>query len=175
MQIFFTSDTHFYHKNVIEYCNRPWASVEEMNEGLIERWNAKVTQEDIVFHLGDVAFCGTDRLKPIMDRLNGTEILVKGNHDRSDTAMLASGFSYVMKSLDLLLPLEFDESKFGTAIYLHHQPILDFAETSSYQNCRYHFCGHVHNKWKRQGNIINVGVDVWNYEPVTLEEIFNEL
>ena len=56
--LFFTSDTHFDHKNIIRYCNRPFSSIEEMNNFLIKRWNATVGPDDTVFHLGDVTFGG---------------------------------------------------------------------------------------------------------------------
>ena len=60
--IFFTSDTHFDHKNILRFCNRPWETVEEMNQGLIDNWNSVVGPDDIVFHLGDVSFGGNTNL-----------------------------------------------------------------------------------------------------------------
>jgi calcineurin-like phosphoesterase family protein len=62
--IFFTSDTHFWHKNVIAYCSRPYQSLEEMNQDLITRWNARVKPEDTVYHLGDVCFGPKEKLAP---------------------------------------------------------------------------------------------------------------
>ena len=55
-KIFFTSDTHFWHVNIIKYCNRPFETIEEMNETIIEKWNSKISKDDIVFNLGDFAF-----------------------------------------------------------------------------------------------------------------------
>lgn len=84
--IFFTSDTHFHHRNILEYCpgrKKEWSTVEQMNEGLIERWNSEVGPSDIVYHLGD--FTLTTRVElidPILARLNGRIRLVKGNHDK---------------------------------------------------------------------------------------------
>lgn len=69
--IWFTSDQHFYHKNVIRYCNRPFKSLEEMHETLIQNWNKVVGPTDIVYILGDFAFCGVARMKEIVSRLNG--------------------------------------------------------------------------------------------------------
>lgn len=70
-EIYFTSDTHFYHKNIIAYCERPWHSVEEMNSALIKNWNKEVSKSDIVYHLGDIAFCSGDKLEAILNSLNG--------------------------------------------------------------------------------------------------------
>lgn len=79
--IFFTSDLHFNHSNVIKWCNRPFLNVEEMNQSLIDNWNKKVSNKDIVFHLGDL-FWKYYNDKQILDALNGERIyLIPGNHD----------------------------------------------------------------------------------------------
>ena len=81
--VFFTADTHFGHKNIIKYANRPFASAEEMDSAMIERWNSKVSAEDEVYHLGDVGMNSPARLREILDSLNGKIYLVRGNHERS--------------------------------------------------------------------------------------------
>ncbi len=78
MTVWFTSDTHFAHRNVIEFCKRPFASIEEMDEEIIRRWNERVEPGDRVYHLGDFAFGDHD---PYLSRLNGMKNLVIGNHD----------------------------------------------------------------------------------------------
>ena len=80
-KIFFTSDHHFGHKNIIKFCNRPFESIDEMNEELISRWNAKVGPNDEVYHLGDFALCTTNEFTDIIGRLNGIIYLIGGNHD----------------------------------------------------------------------------------------------
>ena len=80
--IFVTSDTHFYHNNIIRYDNLPFKNPEEMNEMIIAEWNKRVQPCDEVYHLGDVFFCGKEDAKAIMDRLNGTKHLIMGNHDK---------------------------------------------------------------------------------------------
>ena len=80
-RIFVCADLHFGHKNIIAYENRPFASVEEMNERLIENWNAVVDPDDIVYVLGDVGFCGNTKLSEWISRLNGHKHLIRGNHD----------------------------------------------------------------------------------------------
>ena len=80
--IYFISDTHFYHTAIIPYCQRPFLSVDDMNEKLIENWNKVVTNEDTVYFLGDFGFSSAPKLKDITSRLNGYKIIIRGNHDR---------------------------------------------------------------------------------------------
>lgn len=79
-KIFFTSDTHFGHSNIIKFCNRPFKDAEEMDRVLIENWNNKVPEDGLVFHLGDFGWGGYQEYKKIRDQLNGKIILIKGNH-----------------------------------------------------------------------------------------------
>lgn len=92
MAIWFTSDTHFCHANVIKYCNRPFADVHEMNRELVRRWNDRVALRDTVYHLGDFAFGPKPAIAAWRRRLNGRIILVRGNHDRGAAAMRDCGF-----------------------------------------------------------------------------------
>lgn len=85
---FFTSDTHFYHSNIIWFCNRPFANVEQMNEAMIRNWNSVVGQDDVVFHLGDFCLGGSAEWIMILDRLNGHIHLVLGNHDLKNSIKL---------------------------------------------------------------------------------------
>ena len=78
--IYFTADTHFDHANIIRFCNRPFAAVEEMNETLISNWNRKVHGNDTVYILGDMFFRTTDP-EPILRQLKGKKHLITGNHD----------------------------------------------------------------------------------------------
>ena len=93
---FVVSDTHFYHDRIIEYCNRPYANAVEMNEDMIAKWNAVVSKDDIVWHLGDFAFGSKDHIKEIVSRLNGQINLVMGNHDHHKVSFYyESGFHRV--------------------------------------------------------------------------------
>ena len=80
-KVFFTSDTHFYHGNIIRFCNRPFKDVEVMNETIISNWNNTVGQDDTIFHLGDFCLGGSAEWTKILDRLNGKIYLIMGNHD----------------------------------------------------------------------------------------------
>ena len=94
--VFVTSDSHFYHENIIKYCNRPYANAAEMNEDMIAKWNAIVGKDDIVWHLGDFAFGSKDHVKEIVSRLNGRINLVMGNHDHHKVSFYyESGFHRV--------------------------------------------------------------------------------
>ena len=95
-KIWVISDTHFYHENIIKYCNRPYADAVEMNEDMITKWNAVVGKDDIVWHLGDFCFGCKERIKEIVPRLNGRINLVLGNHDRHKMSFYyESGFHRV--------------------------------------------------------------------------------
>lgn len=92
-KVWVIADTHFCHINVITYCNRPFNSVEEMDETLINNWNRVVAPDDVVYHLGDFALADRERIRNIVSRLNGVKILVMGNHDRFQPAFyISAGF-----------------------------------------------------------------------------------
>ena len=78
--LWFTSDTHFYHNVIIEYCKRPFETIEEHNQKLIDNWNAVVGLDDTVFHLGDFCLGGAPKWREIREQLNGHIILIVGNH-----------------------------------------------------------------------------------------------
>jgi calcineurin-like phosphoesterase family protein len=164
--IFFTADLHFGHQNIIKYCDRPWRKAEEMNKGLIDNWNSIVNENDEVYILGDLTLMGSDqntKLAAMLYRMKGKKHLICGNHDK-------------------LKPSDYIDIGFNSVHYpyfilnnwiLVHDPALAIAcpENSII------FCGHVHNSFGKilsaeKGRvIINVGVDVWDYIPVSLETI----
>lgn len=84
ISIFFTSDTHFCHRNIIKYCNRPFSSTKDMNDSLVENWNKVVSPNDIVFHLGDFCFGDRKTWRKYCQKLNGIKYLIQGNHDREN-------------------------------------------------------------------------------------------
>ena len=151
MKIFITSDTHFNHKNIIEYASRPFKSIEEMNEEIIKRWNNKVENGDIVIHLGDFGMGTKNEIIKLKNKLNGTIILLRGNHDHKATR--EAGFLVVKGSLEI--------EKF----ILSHSPLSKNEIPKGFINVH----GHIHEKESMNG--INVSIEKTNYEPVELEEL----
>lgn len=174
--IFLTSDTHFGHCNIIRYCNRPFNSVEEMDEKLISNWNSVVSKDSTVFHLGDFAFCGSDKMSKILSRLNGHIVLIKGNHDHLQNTILS-------KFEDVLPQLHIEIGK--KHIYLNHYPFLTYA--GAYRsNYVIQLFGHEHlgeaylNKDVSRLKMLlptqyDVGVDLNNYRPISWAEVKNKL
>lgn len=184
--IYFTSDPHYYHINVIKYCNRPFSSVEEMNEMMIKYWNDTVTPEDTVYCLGDFSMA----FRPVevfTKRLNGTKYLVPGNHDFCHSYHKKSRSAdkrkeWTQKYVDngwIVLPEQttLDIPGVATVNMCHHPYELTHASDDKYKDWRPHndgrwlLCGHVHQNWKVVDRMINVGVDVWDFKPVSVEEI----
>ena len=133
--LFFTSDTHFYHPNIIRYCNRPFNSVEEMNETLIRNWNEVVPPDGRVFHLGDFAFGGDAEWRSALSRLNGKIYLILGNHDIQNVkSEVMERFEAVTQQM--LINVD------GQKIILNHYPLLTFG--GSYHNI-WQLFGHVHS------------------------------
>ena len=151
MKIFVTSDTHFNHKKIIEYTGRPFRTVEDMNEGIITKWNNKVGKEDLIIHLGDFALGNEKEVKNIKDRLNGTILLLSGNHDHK--TIRKAGFLTIKGNLEL-----------GNLIF-SHSPLTKKDIPRGFINIH----GHIHEKESLNG--INVSVEKTNYEPLGLEEL----
>lgn len=178
MTTFFTADLHFGHANIITYCDRPFANADEMNEHLVDYWNDAVRPEDTVWVLGDVAMGKLRETLPLVGLLNGHKHLVAGNHDRcweghhkgveqATKDYLAAGFETVQQG-----PIEVE------GLLCSHFPYVDdvrhlgkFAKWQPPYQARWLLHGHVHTSWKVDAWQINVGVDVWNYTPVSREQL----
>ena len=117
-KFFVTSDQHFNHENIIKYCNRPFSSVEEMNEEMIKRWNAVVSKDDTVFVLGDFFMGRLTEIKDILPRLNGHIMLVEGNHDKDNRIATMTSYGNV-KNLGPLFSMNYR----GIDIVMGHYPI----------------------------------------------------
>ncbi|MCX6666235.1 MAG: metallophosphoesterase [Euryarchaeota archaeon] len=155
MKVFVTSDHHFCHKNIIKYCRRPFDSVEEMDLEMIKKWNKKVSVNDLVFHLGDFALTNKTNLKRIRGKLNGTIIIIPGNHDRKR----------ILKQSGFIVSIT-DTIRIKNIIF-SHRPLSDIPD--GYVNVH----GHIHEK-TTYGTRINICVDVTNYEPKPVEKYFKE-
>ena len=132
--VWFTSDSHFYHANIIKYCNRPFASVEEMNEKLIENWNSVVGKDDLVWCLGD--FClGPDQKKHIpelVSKQNGRINLILGNHDHNSVKFYYdAGFNRVYDRKVII----------NDFVILTHAPLMFLNDNTPF----FQIFGHVHD------------------------------
>ena len=175
-KVFFTSDTHFNHHNIIKYCDRPFKNVREMNEELIKNWNATIDKEDVVFHLGDFSMGSTHNVVDLLSRLNGHIHLIVGNHEKdiisNDIAL--SKFVGVYDMLEITVKDE--EISYGNQhIVLCHYPLLvwNASHRGSWQ-----LFGHVHGGLSNKGIIqhkptqMDVGVDTNpKYTPYSYQEV----
>lgn len=165
MEQFFTSDQHFYHKAVIVYSNRPFSSVEEMNETMIDSWNATVGPLDVVWHLGDFAFANQARSLEIFNRLNGIKHLIIGNHDRDVRKLLG------WRSVSHIHMVKTKTAR----VALCHYPMEVWNES---HHGSYHLHGHSHGTLTtKRPRRLDVGVDS-TYKikgpfgtPLALEEV----
>lgn len=164
-EVFFTADTHFGHKNIVHIGKgRPWDDVEAMNEGLIERWNARVRKQDRVYHLGDFSFTNREATEGFLRRLNGQLHIVRGNHDKVLDGLLRATPGLVESYQD------YKEIKVaGQRLVLFHFPILSWHQ-AHYGS--WHLHGHCHGNLNfRNGPMLDVGVDVHSYAPVSFAEL----
>lgn len=168
----YTSDLHLDHYKIMEYEKRPFKSIEDMNESIIANWNAKVKKGDDVYIIGDFAFCDGKRANHFLSLLSGNKFLIVGNHD------------------SFLDDKEFDRSKFiwikqyaeikdsGKNLILFHYPI---AVWDRKQYGSVHLFGHIHSNTAehhplahQEPNSYNVGVDVRDFAPVSLQELIDK-
>ena len=167
--IYFISDTHFCHKNIIGRCNRPFENVTQMNYALISNWNNVVGKADEIYVLGDFSFRGTiEQTHKILDSLKGKKHLIVGNHDL-----------YIRKQ-------DFDKSAFASISHYHelsykdarfilfHYPIVEWAH---YHRKSVHLYGHCHHQirpineeWGKRA--ISVAADVINFSPISAAEVY---
>lgn len=157
METFFVSDTHFGHRNIISHCQRPFASVEEMDEALVENWNKTVHPNDTVYHLGDWAFSNYERI----GQLNGCIHTVPGNHDHERLKKLQP---YLTNILPEVHYLKVDRT---LGFVLCHYPFETWR-----REYRYHLHGHTHGTGVPRENRLDVGVDATRlYRPINLDEV----
>ena len=171
--IWVTSDTHFNHANIIKYCNRPFSSVEEMNETIIANWNKVVSEDDMVYHLGDFALGDKSLIPDFLERLNGYKEFLMGNHDNLNIMleMFKQGLIEDISWEDVI--------KVGKkTIILNHFPFGSLPDPdTNYPIIQLH--GHVHSTpdklWNYFDNQYDVGVDNNNFTPVNLAELLDKI
>jgi len=154
MNYWFTSDEHYGHENVIKFNNRPFENIHEMNDGLIKRHNEVVNKGDVVIHAGDFCWKNNEKgAKEFLDRLNGTHILLKGSHDNW---MNRSYHEMWTKTINKQL-----------VVVCHYAmrvwPRRHYGSWMLY--------GHSHGKLPDHGYSTDIGVDNWDYYPVSWDQI----
>ena len=154
----FTSDTHFLDTDLKRH-NRPFQSPEEGFITMINNINSSVKEDDILWHLGDVYLTDyQDEARRYLSKIKCKNIiLIKGNHDDDNKLPILSNF--FRKILD-----EWQGEIEGIDLYMNHIP-------SKCPKSKFCLTGHVHDAWKVRKNLINVGVDVHHYKPVSIEDI----
>lgn len=183
-KIWVTSDLHFFHTNIINHCNRPVHTdlsifpndnilSDYHNDWIIERLNAYIGKNDIVYHLGDFAFgrnCSYENIKNIISRLNGKWRFIIGNHDKENQLINICNDLQTHKVLGLYHEMKHN----GKNLIMFHYPI------ESWNKQRYgsiHLHGHLHNRKTRIeiDNRINVCFDNNNYNPILLDTLTGEI
>lgn len=158
MTTWFTADWHLDHHNIIKYCKRPFKSVTEMNQTILNNYCAAVKPHDVVFFVGDLSMHKGDYKQwydKTFSKLPGIKYLILGNHDKLKPFTYVSiGFVSVHTSLKV------DE------FFIVHNPATVI--TKDYKKI---ICGHIHNLFKKQGNCLNVGVDVWDFKPINIKQV----
>lgn len=157
--IWLISDTHFYHENIIKYCNRPFANAKEMNDYMVTMWNETVKDGDKVYHLGDV-YMGHHEgyAERLLSQLKGQKRLILGNHDNGKDQILQR----VFKKIDVwrMFP------EFG--LLLTHVPVHESALSKKHL---INIHGHIHQNPSPSTNHQNVSVEQINYKPINIEEV----
>ena len=150
MTTFLIADTHFGHKNVIEFESRPYYDIQDMNAELISAWNATVAVDDEVIIVGDFSLMSPARTLDLITQLNGHKILVRGNHDKDKVVnrLLEEGELEVCHDVGMRLMIGKVHS------YVSHYP-LQTGERPNIVNIH----GHIHNQPSDQTNQFNVGID----------------
>lgn len=184
----FWSDQHFGHGRIIEYSERPFSSLEEMHETMIRNFNEVVGPSDTCLWGGDCFMGGVDG-REILSRLNGTQVLVLGNHDRSAARMFELGFTVVAEEMFLRMagrnvrvkhyPYWYDPPKDeeGNPLDRHGRPIrpkkLKLMRSVAPPRVKGEVLlhGHTHSSKKRKDNMVHIGVDAWGYRPATWKEV----
>jgi len=165
-KLFFSSDLHFGHRNILKYCNRPFKDLEEMEEKLIENHNKVVSKKDTIYLLGDISFTSNTKTRAILDKMNGKKHWILGNHD-----LRRKPIYDMFETVNHYLELKKEK------IILFHYPI---ASWNGMARGTIHLHGHSHGNlspiYDRNGKEVvmrkmDVGVDCTDYKPIGLDEV----
>jgi calcineurin-like phosphoesterase family protein len=173
MQTFFTSDTHFDDEYAIQYFNRPFKSVDEMNTVMVEKWNSIIGDNDIVYHLGDFTLDDIHHFTKWASQLNGNIKILPGSHDGPWLKDFVP--SEKVQVIAPLVSAEFpevmiDEHPQHIVMCHYSMQVWDRSNHGSW-----HLFGHSHGKQKGIGLSFDVGVDCTNFVPLSLEEVATKM
>ena len=179
--LYFQSDNHYFHTSVISFCKRPFKDVTEMNAEMIKRYNSRVKPTDTCIFVGDFSFGNSQQTEEILKQLNGTKILVIGNHDRANAI---NKFDLAVTSMELLIHNKKVTVKHYPLRWKKYSHIMEkltrwikrvrnprYLDRMPYNNGQIHIHGHSHSKVRFQDNQIHVGVDAWDFYPVSIKEL----
>ena len=169
--IYFSSDLHFYHKNIIEYCNRPFVNVDEMNQTIISNFRNVVTDNDLLILVGDISFGNEDETYYAISHLPGTKILVRGNHDKviDESSKIQSLFHRIANLY------EFYDKPTKSYFVACHYPMFHWNKS---HKGSYHVHGHNHGNIKKypfEGRLMDIGVDTNKFMPYSLDDVIKNL
>ena len=167
-KIFFTSDHHFGHANIIKFCNRPFADVREMDKVMIERWNEKVKPNDTVYHLGDFGLTSKENLAAILEQLNGKIHLIVGNHEGA-ALQNRKRFEWIKEYYELKVK-DADCSNGVQRIILFHYAMRTWRGQG---RGNWHLYGHSHGNLPDLEDSLSfdIGVDAHDFYPLSYEEV----
>lgn len=181
--IFFTSDHHFGHENIIKHCRRPFPNADAMDDYMVAAWNSTVGPDDDVYHLGDFSHkrCPADRANAIASSLNGNIHLILGNHE-TDNPRGLQWDSHMRISERLILNTQYfsslNEGYFylrieGRIIVMSHYALQTWHDMRAKPKPTWHLHGHSHGKLAKVPRRLDVGVDDHDFKPWSLEDITN--
>ena len=178
--LYFTSDHHFFHSNIIKFCNRPWGDIKIHDGALIQNWNKVVPKDGVVIHAGDFVFTGNiDWIKNLVSQLNGSIHLVLGNHDyqnKLDREVFKGIFASVSDMINLIVKDEEESSKHMNFI-ISHYPMM------YWRRGYHHLHGHVHSGQRTNPSErvpqhpmrYDIGIDNNDYKPISYFELKEKL
>jgi len=164
MNVYFTADLHLGHDNVRGYCKRPFSTIEEMDEAIIENWNKTIKHKAEVHVLGDFAWGNSDKVAAYIKRLKGKIVFIRGNHD--------SGLLQWAKKEGIFIPDTRSIKVCGESLFLSHYAHRVW-DRSHYGTI--HLFGHSHGGLADHGLSMDVGVDCNNFAPVQAEFIIEKM
>ena len=163
MSVYFTADNHFGHPGARSLYRRPFTSVAEMDQAVIDRWNSVVQPEDEIWHLGDFAVRqSSERVDSLLGMLHGSKHLVAGNND-DEAVTGCEGWQSLQHYVELLID--------GIRLVLCHYPFRTWRDMT---HGAINLHGHSHGRLKPMPRQRDVGVDAWGFRPVTLEQVLDK-